>query len=363
MPLTRTFALAAVLAVVATPAAAQDFSLVTDLFENVENVTIFWQHGGVLQRDGISSRGAACCLNGAGAEVLLELRSSPRIDWELGLGASYLRGFTSEVEGLDFRGSVRSFPTLSIYATGQEWFGTGALLGYLGGTIGMVELWNAQAYDDEGGRRNVSAQTLELGASAGVYVDRGFFSGLFAELAYRHRRFPSVDWGDDPLPDDWPRSLDLSGPVFSLGFQFTVSSDDEEEDDGGLDGVWLAERLDSQPLPGVLEMQERAAGGPMRRVELIGGTLILTPDSASTAAGDYELLLPRRETVRDGGGNTTVSHPDRAPERGRWVLEDGALRLSPAAGGEPHVARVVEEQLHLRLAGTSHVLVLRRAKD
>lgn len=48
--------------------------------------------------------------------------------------------------------------------------------------------------------------------------------GLFLEGAYRNRNFRSVRWGlpsgAGAVPRRWPRSLDVSAFLLSVGFQF-----------------------------------------------------------------------------------------------------------------------------------------------
>jgi hypothetical protein len=332
----------------------------------VEDITLFAQLGGVFDRGGITSKSSACCLAGAGTEVLINLRTTPGgIDYELGLGTSFLRGFTSRVEGLDFRGSVRSFPSVSLYLSGQR-LGTDRLRGYLGGTFGFSELWNARAFDADGTRYAVSAQTLELGASAGVYLAGGFLDGLFAEAAYRHRHFPSVDWGDDGagVPGDWPRALDLSGAVFSLGYQFSVRGGDDDGGGSGVAGIWLGERLDGTELPALYQ-----GAGP-EQTELVGATLTFVRGAGAEGSaadggdaeehGTYELVLLKRVSRVAVGGATTTS-PPAEPERGRYLVRGGTVQLQPSPD-RTHTAVIDDQHLHLRLAGTSHLLTLRRAR-
>jgi hypothetical protein len=107
---------------------------------------------------------------------------------------------------------------------------------YLGGSFGLIELWNAQAYGPSGQPWDVTARTFELGASAGVYVNRGPLTGLFVEGGYRSRDFHSVRWesrGDEALPQAWPRSLDFSGPVASVGWQVQLDAADAAGDGEG----------------------------------------------------------------------------------------------------------------------------------
>ncbi|HEX5724728.1 MAG TPA: hypothetical protein VFX98_04635 [Longimicrobiaceae bacterium] len=350
------------LAAAAAPAAAQDISLLTGLFENVENISLFIQTGGVFDRGRISSSDPFCCLVGAGGEVLINLRSTPGgLDYELGLGTSFLRGFESQVEGLDFRGSVRSFPSISLYVSGQRLPGTDLVRGYVGGTFGFVELWNARAFDPDGTRHPATGQTLELGASLGVYLDRGPLSGLIAEAAYRHRHFPSVDWGADDavVPEEWPRALDLSGLVFAFGYQFPVKSDDEDEESSGVAGMWIGEGMDGQAFPVLLESSSTG------QMELVGATLMLSTAEAGEGEGpergSYELVLLRRRTVRGQTGAISVTSPPAEPERGEYVVEDGGARLL-RPGGEAHGVLFDQGKLYLRLAGTSHLLVFRLTK-
>jgi hypothetical protein len=227
--------IASVLAVLATlllapaPAAAQDLGLVEGLFREVSAVTVFYQTGGVPASREVSSG----MLHGAGSEVLINLRSAGAVSYELGLGASFLRGYRADEPSLDLRASIRAFPTVSLYATREGLFGPASA--YLGGSFGLVELWNAQAYGPSGQPWDVEARAFELGASAGVYLSRGPLTGMFVEAGYRSRDFHSVRWvsrGEEALPLAWPRSLDLSGPLVSLGWQVQLGAAAEEEDGG-----------------------------------------------------------------------------------------------------------------------------------
>ena len=95
---------------------------------------------------------------------------------------------------------------------------------YFGLHTGFLQTVNLQAYDLEGRQFSLEGATFELGVSAGVFHR----SGLFVEPTYRFRYFPSVEWtlpeGVDALPGGWPRSLNLSGPSVSLGYQFAIPS-------------------------------------------------------------------------------------------------------------------------------------------
>ncbi len=137
---------------------------------------------------------------------------------ELGLGADYLTGFVARDPGLDLRGSMRGLPNLSAYASPPvAW---GVFQPYLGLGVGFVQLWNVQGYDAEGRQYDLAGDTFQLGAMAGLYHDSGFF----LEAAYRNRNFRSVRWGlpsgVEAVPAGWPRALDLSALLVSVGYQF-----------------------------------------------------------------------------------------------------------------------------------------------
>jgi hypothetical protein len=346
-----------------TPAAApaQDFGLVTGLFSEINDITIFFQFGGVHSSTDLRTPSPVCCLTGAGTEVLLNLRTSETgITYELGLGASYLRGFEAREPSLDLRGSLRALPTISLYGSTPRAFGTDLVSSYLGLNFGLLELWHAQAYDPGGERWSVRAQTFELGTTAGIYLNRGPFSGLFFEGSYRLRRFPTIEWSPasaQALPPEWPRSLDFSGPLFNLGWQFSVGREAPSADPR-FAGTWLAERLDGQPLPGALGA--RPGDAPELRRELTGAVLSLSPHPDSEG-GRYELVLLVRETGRLETGAVGMRSPAPQPETGGYTHEGGRLLLRPDdAPAAAHEGLRADGMLHLRLHGTAHLLVLRR---
>ena len=225
----RRLVAAAAVVVLATPAPAQDLGLVEGLFREVSAVTVFYQSGGVRGSEQVTGGP----LHGAGSEVLVNLRSTPTVSYELGLGASFLRGYAAREPSLDLRASLRALPTVSLYATREGLFGP--VSAYLGGTFGLVELWNAQAYGPSGQPWDVEARTFELGASGGLFLSAGPLSGLFVEGGYRSRDFHSVRWSsraEEALPLEWPRSLDFSGPIVSVGWQVQLGGARGGEDAG-----------------------------------------------------------------------------------------------------------------------------------
>ncbi len=226
----RTLALAAAAALLAAAPAPAQLGLVEGIFDEVSAVTVYYQTGGVPGSGQVSS-GA---LHGAGSEVLINLKSAGAVTYELGLGASFLRGYRAVEPSLDLRTSLRAFPTVSLYVSRDDLAGPFSV--YVGGSFGLIELWNAQAYGPSGQPWDVQAQAFELGASLGLHLNRGAMRGLFVEGGYRSRDFHSVRWesrADEALPLAWPRSLDLSGPVLSAGWQVQLGGAGAAGEDGG----------------------------------------------------------------------------------------------------------------------------------
>lgn len=225
-------ALAGVLA--ATPAHAQ-FDFLTELFDEVNSITVAVQgsqihHSGELRARESDCLGVGVC--GMAAEVLIDLPSVAGADLELGLGTSFLRGFEATEPTLDLRGSLRAFPTITAYASLPERLGMGIAEPYVGASFGLVSLWNARGYDPEAVEYGLEAETFEHGFTVGLFLLRP--RGLFIEGGYRWRTFESVDWelpdaAAEKLPANWPRDLDLSGWQVSVGWQFRLRDDEEEE--------------------------------------------------------------------------------------------------------------------------------------
>ena len=345
----RTLTLCAVALLAAAPARAQDLGMIEALFDDVSAVTIYYQLGGLSSTEQVTSDGP---LHGAGTEVLINLASSGPMRYELGLGASYLRGYQSTRPDLDLRASLRALPTVSIYATREG----GLISGYMGGAFGLIELWNAQAYGASGQPWNLEAHAFELGGTLGFYLEKGL-PGLFAEASYRSRDFHSVKWSstnDEDLPADWPRSLDLSGPILSIGWQLQLPTKDEKKAapaPAPLAGTWLAERVDGSPLPAVMEIR-----GAVQRT-LTHAVLRLVPAEGGVPAR-YEL-----ETfVRASTGASTTT--ERVAQAGRVVVSGAELRLVPdGETAATHTARRLEGRLYLRTLAGEHVMVFAPAAE
>lgn len=240
-------AIVAGLVLLPTPARGQFLGPLENLFRRVDALAISGVVGGLVSADELSTDefvGEVNALRGLQIEVLLSLAPEEGADgeegdaegegatrgegdgeetgtpWEveLGLGADYLTGFGADDPTLDLRGSIRGFPTLSAYATPPiSW---GAVSPYLGVNTGFTTLWNVQAFDAEGRQYDLRGETFQIGASLGLY----HASGFLLEVSYRNRNFRSVEWGFpsgvDALPEGWPRAVDLSAVLVSVGYQF-----------------------------------------------------------------------------------------------------------------------------------------------
>lgn len=242
-------AVAAALLCFAAPAEAQFFGPLERLFERVDGLTIYGTVGGLVSSDQVGTDGflGVNALRGMGVEVLIDISRRPTEateaeppdgnaggtdaaereaeppaapPWgiELGLGVDYLTGFAARDPSLDLRGSLRGLPNLSAYATPPVRWGT--FQPYFGLGIGFAQLWNVQGYDPEGRQYDLSADTFQLAAMAGLYHRSGFF----LEGSFRNRNFRSVRWdlpsGVEAVPVGWPRSVDLSALMVSVGYQF-----------------------------------------------------------------------------------------------------------------------------------------------
>lgn len=215
------------------PASAQGFAFVEELFESVNSVSFSVQAGGLAGSEELRGDCGPLELCGMGSEVFLNLRRTEKVLLELALGTGYLRGFSAREPTIDLRGAVRSAPTLGVYVSHLLAVDSGAVLPFVGVQVGLAELWNVQAYDSDGTEYSLEGSTYDLGASAGLALDRGPLDGLFVEASYRHRRFPSVNWDAERVLPGWPRELDLSAWFLSVGWQFDVDGGEGGETPGG----------------------------------------------------------------------------------------------------------------------------------
>jgi hypothetical protein len=343
---------AASLALAFTPVAAQDLGMVEGLFEEVSAVAVSYQLGGVPASDEVTND---ALLTGAGTEVLINLATAGTTEFELGLGASYLQGYQAAEPSLDLRTSLRALPTVSLYVSRPL---AGALDGFLGGSFGLVELWNGQAYDESGNAWDVEARTFEVGASAGAYLGLEGLPGVFGEGGWRVRRFPSVEWtpqGEEALPSAWPRSLDLSGWFVSLGVQLRLDEDDAEDEKDAITppapaGVWMLERANGAALPAPLDADQ--AG----RREVLHAVLRLRPDEDANEGqpdGAWTLEMNFRRTgglIHAGESEIRLSQHQ---ESGTYTTDENVLRLN----GPEQAHRLERLSGRLYLQWNGHVLV------
>lgn len=193
-------------------ASAQPFPMP---FRELNSIVLFHQRSWPVGSDQLGTRDSSFGAYGFGTEFLFDLVDGERASIELGLGYGQLTGFVADEASLDLRGSLRSFPTVSVYVSTAS----GRLRPYGSLHSGLLDFWHMQAYDPEGRQYTLSGSIFEAGISGGAWV----LPGLFAELSYRFRRFPGVTWGlpsgVPALPAEWPRSLDFSGLVLNVGLQ------------------------------------------------------------------------------------------------------------------------------------------------
>jgi hypothetical protein len=341
---------AALLSAVSTPVDAQ-LDMVEGVFEEVKSVTIFYQWGKVSDPGTVTGDD----LRGAGLEVLIDVASSGSASLELGLGASFMRGYEFSDPRLDLHTSVRALPTVSLYAgLDAPRFPYGDLSGYLGWSFGLVDLWNAQAYDTPTGRAwSIEAQTFEYGPSAGLYWTSPAGVGFFGEIGYRYRRFPSAKWtlpDSTVLPEEL-RSLDLSASYFQFGVQLRVKEDKKDKNDAitppAPAGIWTLERVNGAELPVTLD----SADGGQR--QLVHAVLRLEP-----ADSTYSLDL---SFTRSGSAGVVPIRSD--PESGRYAVADTSvvdtrehiLTFRPTGEGGARTAERLAGRLYLNWNG--HVLV------
>ncbi|NNF58067.1 MAG: hypothetical protein HKN04_07475 [Rhodothermaceae bacterium] len=212
------------------PARAQFMDVVSGLFDSVNAIVFYGQVGALTNNEDIEGTVANLGTAGLGAEVLIDLPSVGNTYFELGLGTSLTRGFDAAEPSLDLRGSLRTLPTIAVYASQLGLPDDSPILPYVGAGFGFSELWNARGYTEDGTIIPVDADTYEFGASAGFYVNAGPFRGFYTEAGYRQRNFESLIWDTDQLPAGWPRSIDASGFELKVGWQFVIEDSYAEDE-------------------------------------------------------------------------------------------------------------------------------------
>lgn len=226
------YAVLAAVPLAALPASGQE--AIESLFSKTEAVTISGSMG-CLVSSAVTAESGDCGIYSFGLEALINLATAgPGQPWgvEMALGYGQTTGFRSANPDLDLRGAIRALPSVAAYASREVPMPLGFQEMYVGVHTGFLNMHNMKAYDSEGRQYSLDGETFEFGVSFGLYHG----SGMFIEPSYRVRYFPSVDWilpdGVESLPEGWPRSLDLSGPQLSVGFQFPIGGDEEAEAGG-----------------------------------------------------------------------------------------------------------------------------------
>lgn len=208
-------------------ASAQFVGAVTGLFESVNSIGFSVSAGPVVHGTELSPDCLGGALCGMTAEVFLDLPAPEGIVLELGLGTSFLRRLASDEPTLDLRGSVRTLPAVSVYVTRPGFLGSSRWQPYAGMNFGFAQLWNARAYDPDGVQYELSGEAFEYGATLGVYLETPPVTGLFVEASLRQRRFDSLGWRlpGDALPAGWPRAINASTFLVSVGWQFRIADE------------------------------------------------------------------------------------------------------------------------------------------
>ena len=205
-------------------AGGQEF--ITKIFERATDISPFFQAGWLTADENLDTRGSA--LLGYGIEVLFAIKDDKKSPFavELALGYNYLTGFRSANPALDLRGSMRTLPELSVYATYEK---LGRFEPYVGVHTGLLDLWHTQAYDEDGQQYSVASESFQAGVTGGVVMN-----GIWIEGSYRIRNFPSLEWTlpEDAtvLPAEFPRSLDLTGWSVRIGYQFSIGKGTGDSD-------------------------------------------------------------------------------------------------------------------------------------
>jgi hypothetical protein len=322
------------LMVAAVQARAQDpAAFVTGIFKNFHSVAIYTQSSALHGSSALDGGGSRCVvldMCGGGIEFLIDLDTLEGGHVELGVGASYLRGFQLKDSTLDLHASLRSFPTLSGYFAGANVLGVADISGYLGLSFGLSELWNGQVYDSAGTEITLKAQTFDYGASAGLHWDLGPVGGPFLEIGYKRRLFTSLDWGDDTVPVNYPRSLDLSGWNLQVGWQFRLRQDPKPTPPPALEGRWRLLRVDGDTLPfAASQSLDPNFASVSRRTQWLDGILEFTGTER------YDLTLLTRVETLNGADVVALDSIIRVWNSGTYTEGKTTLTLRPWPATRP----------------------------
>lgn len=261
--------------------AAAQLSLLEGLFESIEDANVFATGSALTNRAGILTAGGAgddgsCCLYGFGIEVGFKLaydRSSERVTetavldtvavevrtsggadaadsiiertyrleprtrtdtvagevaWQLELALGYTQSgnFAATDETLDFRGSMRELPSVTLYATLRP---EDPISFYLGFRSGVAQLHGFRSYvaaaEGDDAVYTATGTAFQIGLILpSVALNPWERASIFVEPSYTYRSFETVEWDapDGTLPDALPRSLDMSTFTVSVGLQLAL---------------------------------------------------------------------------------------------------------------------------------------------
>lgn len=349
-------------------ATAQELGFLTSAIRNIHSVSLSIDRGLLLDDENISIDEDACDISricGMSAEILLDVPSPKGTHVEVGIGASYFRGFR-EAKGapIELRGAVRSFPTISAYVTKEGQRRDGGIDPYLGVSFGISDLWNVQAYDSDRKEYALKGQTFDYGAEVGVFYPIRGSLGAFAEVRYRRRQFPSVDWSGDVVPTGASRSFDFDAVVLALGAQVRMNDDGAAAP--GFVGTWALARMDGKELPGLLTQTAHHTGTAVdgsTRVEVVSGELTVgpIPKRGARVESGYMITLWERTVTLDSNARQIAATAPTPRRFSAGVAKinrtDNTMALMPTGGAETATYRVGSE-ISVQLG--NHVLQFRK---
>ncbi len=176
---------------------------------------------------------------------------------------------------------------------------------------------------------------------------------LQLEAGYRARNFASLGYSlTDPLPDAFPRSLDLSGWQFNAGWQFDLRPLSKTVD---VSGAWVLARVDGLPLPFTAKQQR--TGAESVREELLAAYLDLAPGDST-----YGLdIVTRRLVLLPSGAPVEQQVSESRREEGRWSSTPSGV-FSLTSGDLRQRASRADDELVVEHAGTGRRLFFRRVR-
>lgn len=141
----------------------------------------------------------------------------PFIGFELAVGFSQTGALVARESSTQMRASVREAPAVTFYATVAK----SAVRMYFGARTGIVTLTGGRAYiGDSATAVEFGGDAFQIGPVFGLALSYKKLH-LFAESAYIWRDIESIEWSDSQNVGLAPRSANLEGFSFAVGFQFT----------------------------------------------------------------------------------------------------------------------------------------------